>query len=148
MPETKRTLRKRGAIECNNSDSTDETIVKKQKVSDSKAVNKQKVADGIGQGSIPLMLANKFEVGDDDFQAVKGWLMSEKLDGVRCYWNGRTMYTRNGNKFYPPESFLNQLPRDIALDGELWSKRGDFQKIISTVKKQDNRSEEQENKWK
>jgi DNA ligase-1 len=34
-----------------------------------------------------------------------GWLMSEKLDGVRCYWNGSTMYTRNGNVFYPPDWF-------------------------------------------
>ena len=52
------------------------------------------------------MLAEKFEVGEDDFSRVKGWLMSEKLDGVRCYWNGRTMYTRNGKKFFPPEFFL------------------------------------------
>lgn len=66
-----------------------------------------------------------------------GWLMSEKLDGVRCYWNGSTMYTRNGNVFYPPDWFKKQLPTDICLDGELWTERADFQKIVSIVRKQD-----------
>ena len=55
-----------------------------------------------------------------------GWYMSEKLDGVRCYWNGSAMYTRNGNLFYPPEWFKECLPKDICLDGELWTNREDF----------------------
>ena len=55
-----------------------------------------------------------------------GWFMSEKLDGVRCYWNGKTMYTRNKNIFVPPDWFSAALPKDMALDGELWSKREDF----------------------
>ena len=73
--------------------------------------------------------------------------MSEKLDGVRCYWDGEAMYTRNGNPFYPPKFFTELLPKTLALDGELWSKRSDFQKIISTVRKMDNTSKEQEKKW-
>jgi DNA ligase 1 len=52
--------------------------------------------------------------------------MSEKLDGVRCYWNGKRMYTRNGKRFYPPKWFKDGLPKDLALDGELWTKRDDF----------------------
>ena len=52
--------------------------------------------------------------------------MSEKLDGVRCFWNGKTMFSRNGNRFECPEWFKKQLPTDIALDGELWTKRDDF----------------------
>jgi hypothetical protein len=28
----------------------------------------------------------------------KGWWMSEKLDGVRAYWNGSYFYSRNGNQ--------------------------------------------------
>jgi DNA ligase-1 len=51
--------------------------------------------------------------------------MSEKLDGVRCYWDGKAMYTRNGNPFYPPDFFKKELP-DMALDGELWTGRDDF----------------------
>jgi DNA ligase-1 len=67
--------------------------------------------------------------------------MSEKLDGVRCYWNGSTMYTRNGNSFNPPDWFKKGLPSDMALDGELWSKRADFQKIVSIVRRQDQNEE-------
>ena len=65
----------------------------------------------------------------------KGWLMSEKLDGVRCYWSGEKMYSRNGNLFYPPKWFTDGLPKDMALDGELFTKRSDFQNTISIVKK-------------
>jgi len=52
--------------------------------------------------------------------------MSEKLDGVRCYWNGKNMYSRNGKLFYPPQKFIDGLPKDFELDGELWTKRNDF----------------------
>lgn len=33
---------------------------------------------------IKLMLAETWKEGTDP----KGWMMSEKLDGVRCYWTG------------------------------------------------------------
>ena len=72
-------------------------------------------------GSISLMLAKNREE-----QNPVGMYMSEKLDGVRCFWNGSTMYTRNGNLFYPPKWFRDCLPTDLALDGELWTKRDDF----------------------
>lgn len=77
------------------------------------------------------MLAQNYNPDRDD---PSGWLMSEKMDGVRCYWNGSTMYTRTGKIFYPPESWKNQLPK-IAIDGELWSGRDDFQNIVSIVRK-------------
>jgi DNA ligase 1 len=81
-----------------------------------------------------LMLAETIEkIGQDP----KGWLMSEKLDGVRCFWNGTTMYTRNGNTFYPPDWFKKELPANLALDGELWTKRDDFQNTVRIVRKQD-----------
>jgi DNA ligase-1 len=70
-----------------------------------------------------------------------GWLISEKLDGVRCYWNGQTMYTRNGLSFYPPDWFKEGLPKDLCLDGELWTGRADFQKIVSIVRRQDQNEE-------
>lgn len=90
--------------------------------------------EATGSGSISMMLAETIEkVGQDP----KGWLMSEKLDGVRCYWNGKRMYTRNGNLFYPPTWFTDALPKDIALDGELWTKRNDFQNVVRIVRKQD-----------
>jgi len=78
-----------------------------------------------------LMLAQTY---DPEKHEVLGWLMSEKMDGVRCYWNGSNMYSRNGNMFYPPDWFKELLPK-FPLDGELWTKREDFQKIVSIVKK-------------
>jgi DNA ligase-1 len=68
------------------------------------------------------MLAETYKSEEHD---PKGWLMSEKLDGVRCYWNGTTMYTRNGNKIFAPKEWIDKLPK-VALDGELWSGRDDF----------------------
>ncbi len=60
--------------------------------------------------------------------------MSEKLDGVRCYWDGSTMYTRNGNEIYAPEDWIKNLPL-FPLDGELWSGRDNFQSIVSIVRR-------------
>lgn len=88
-------------------------------------------------GCINVMLAHNYDPEQDN---VTGWLMSEKLDGVRCYWNGTNMYTRNGNPFYAPDEWKAKLPK-MALDGELWTGRDDFQKIVSIVRKQDKNSE-------
>lgn len=85
-----------------------------------------------GSGAIELMLAKKWE---PDQQDPTGWLMSEKLDGLRCYWNGSTMYSRNGLPFAAPDWFKKMLPKDMALDGELFTKRDDFQKAVSIVRK-------------
>ena len=76
------------------------------------------------------MLAKKYED-----QKVDGWLMSEKLDGVRAVWTGTELISRNGNKFEAPNWFTNQLPQDIMLDGELFIGRGLFQKTVGTVRK-------------
>ena len=64
---------------------------------------------------------------------VSGWLMSEKLDGVRGYWDGRQLLTKNGNRLYPPEGFIRDLP-PFPLEGELWGGRGSFEKTVAIVK--------------
>jgi DNA ligase-1 len=61
------------------------------------------------------MLATVWE----DSQNPTGWLMSEKYDGMRLYWNGTDFITRQGRKVPVPEEIASQLPR-VALDGELW----------------------------
>ena len=66
---------------------------------------------------------------------VSGWLMSEKLDGVRGYWDGQQMLSKNGNVLYPPKEFTRDLP-PFALEGELWGGRGRFQQTVSIVKRQ------------
>ena len=93
---------------------------------------------------VGLMLAETIEKANQD---PTGWLMSEKLDGVRSYWNGKTLFSRNGHKFFPPQWFKDALPTDLALDEELFTKRDDFQNAVGIVKKQkhDQASEE---KWK
>lgn len=66
---------------------------------------------------------------------IKNWYMSEKLDGVRAYWDGHALYSRNGNRFAAPDWFIKGFP-EFELDGELWTKRGDFEHIVSIVQKQ------------
>ena len=84
-----------------------------------KVINEACGLKASGTGCISVMLAHNYDPAKHD---PTGWLMSEKLDGVRCYWNGKTMYTRTGKLFYPPESFKARLPK-MAIDGELWTDR-------------------------
>jgi DNA ligase-1 len=46
--------------------------------------------------------------------------MTEKYDGVRLYWNGFAFYTRQGKYVQVPRSIRLRMPKNIALDGELW----------------------------
>ena len=77
-----------------------------------------------------LMLAHNYT--DQD---VIGWHMSEKLDGVRAYWDGNKFYSRTGKQITPPQAFLREMPSGIKLDGELCVGRGEFSKTISIVRK-------------
>lgn len=80
----------------------------------------------------PLLLAHVWENDID----LAGWWMSEKLDGVRAYWNGKRFISRLGNEFHAPDWFVAGLP-DTPLDGELWAERKAFQKTVSIVRRQD-----------
>jgi len=71
----------------------------------------------------------------DESQDVTGWLMSEKLDGMRAIWDGHTLKSRQGNIIAAPQWFLDDLP-PFEIDGELWTKRSDFENIVSIVRKQ------------
>ncbi len=66
---------------------------------------------------------------------VGGWLMSEKLDGVRGYWDGRQLWSKHGKAFRPPAAFVRNLP-DFPLEGELWGGRGSYERTVATVLKQ------------
>jgi DNA ligase-1 len=63
---------------------------------------------------------------------ITSWYMSEKLDGVRAYWNGKNLISRNGNTFTAPKFFTKDFPK-YELDGELWTTRADFSNISSIV---------------
>ena len=58
--------------------------------------------------------------------------MSEKLDGIRAYWDGKEFHSKNGNKIYAPNWFTKDFP-NFQLDGELWTKRDDFENIQNIV---------------
>ena len=79
-----------------------------------------------------VLLAKKFNGKQD----VDGWLASEKLDGMRAYWDGCALLSRNGNRIEAPLWFTDNLPHDIHLDGELFIARGYFQQTVSTCRKQ------------
>ena len=66
-------------------------------------------------------------------QNITGWVMSEKLDGIRGYWDGKHLLTRQGKIIHAPKWFLKDYP-PFAIDGELWTKRGDFENISSIVR--------------
>ncbi len=78
-----------------------------------------------------MMLPEVYSEGCD----IAGWLMSEKLDGVRGYWDGEKLWSKNGKVFHPSAEFVNGLP-DFALEGELWAGRGTFEKTSSIVLKE------------
>lgn len=63
---------------------------------------------------------------------IDSWLMSEKLDGIRAYWNGKELHSKNGNKIYAPDWFIKEFP-NFELDGELWTKRNDFENVQNIV---------------
>ncbi len=78
----------------------------------------------------PLTLAKTYQDNID----LKQYWVSEKLDGVRAYWNGHQLISRQGNPFPAPAWFTKEFPAK-ALDGELWLGRQQFQALLSIVKK-------------
>lgn len=107
-----------------------------------------------------LQKAHTFRPAKDNISA---WLCSEKLDGHRAFWDGGLsrgllkskvgwanhtgdkryltppiatgLWSQLGNVIHAPPTFLNDLPRDVPLDGELYTSHGHRQEIASTIKK-------------
>ena len=82
------------------------------------------------QQRVPVMLAHRWDEKSD----IKGWWMSEKLDGIRGYWTGKEMVSRAGNPFHVPTWYTRNFP-SIPLDGELWTGRGQFSELVSIVRR-------------
>ena len=87
----------------------------------------------------PLTLAKTYQADVD----VSRYWVSEKLDGVRAYWNGQQLVSRQGNIYPAPVWFTQGFPHQ-ALDGELWLGREQFQQLVSIVKKK----QPIDNEWK
>lgn len=102
-----------------------------------------------------LQLAQTYKSDKHD---IRGWLLSEKLDGERCFWDGgyslgkrvsripyankinkhkvsTGLWTRYGKVVRAPDSFIDAMPRGTVLDGELYT--GNLQRLSSIVKRDD-----------
>jgi len=76
-----------------------------------------------------LQLANRYH---DQIDITNYWV-SEKFDGVRGYWDGTQMMSRQGNIIQTPLWFVDVLPK-TPLDGELWLGRGQFDRLSGIVR--------------
>jgi len=79
---------------------------------------------------LPILLAHVWTEEDPT-----NWWMSEKLDGVRAYWDGKQFLSRRNNIYHAPEWFLAGLPSH-PLDGELWFARKEFDRASEIVRSQ------------
>ena len=85
----------------------------------------------VGAGPAPAMLlAEGYAAGID----VSQYWVSEKFDGVRAQWDGRSLRFRGGGLVPAPAWFTAHFPA-VPLDGELWSGRGQFDALSGTVRK-------------
>ena len=75
-----------------------------------------------------LLLAGKYRQDID----LSAYWVSEKLDGVRAFWDGKRLISRGGHPFSAPVWFIAGFP-SVALDGELWVGRGRFEETTSIV---------------
>ncbi|OIP19466.1 MAG: DNA ligase [Betaproteobacteria bacterium CG2_30_59_46] len=75
------------------------------------------------------MLANVYRSDT----SLADYLVSEKLDGVRGYWDGEKLLTRGGERIEAPGWFIAGWPA-VPLDGELWVGRGQFSSAVSIVR--------------
>lgn len=85
----------------------------------------------------PLQLARVYQPGMD----LQGYWVSEKLDGVRAYWDGQQLLSRGGNIIAAPDWFLRDFP-DQPLDGELWMGRGRFAAVSAAIRRMQPKAEE------
>lgn len=70
---------------------------------------------------------------------IADYWISEKLDGMRGYWNGKQLLSRQGNIINAPDWFTRGFPA-IKIDGELWMSQNNFQGLISCVRRKNGQS--------
>lgn len=108
-----------------------------------------------------LLLAHTFNPRK---HSIEGWMMSQKIDGIRCFWDGGVtlgiptsevpwantakdgrykeeriatgLWSRYLKPIYAPVWWLDRLPKGVCLDGELYSTRG-WQHTSRIVKRLD-----------
>ncbi|WP_111979887.1 DNA ligase [Algibacillus agarilyticus] len=78
----------------------------------------------------PVTLAKKYAKQNP----IGHYLVSEKYDGVRAFWNGEYFTTRNGHKINVPSELIKSMP-EVTLDGELWLGYNQFDQISGLVRR-------------
>lgn len=106
-----------------------------------------------------LMLAGTYDESKSTCIDPTDWYMSEKLDGMRCFWDGGItiglkasevpwantgkegadhictgLWSRGGKVIHAPSWFIDDLPKGFFLDGELWNPNMVLQDIVSITR--------------
>ena len=63
------------------------------------------------------------------------------MDGVRAYWDGSVLFSKQGKRLRVPEYFTKEFP-SIPLDGELWMGRASYDKLMVLLNSKDKEKEE------
>jgi len=64
----------------------------------------------------------RFASGDgEDMSKFENWYFSVKLNGAFGRWQNGRMFSKSGRELHPPLRITDRLPRDVDLDGELYS---------------------------
>ena len=91
-----------------------------------------------------VMLAHPYDE-DKHAKKVKGWYISTKYDGVRGFWDGEDMLSRNSNVYTLPDFITKQLKlvlnedgSPMILDGEIWFGNDTFAIASGSARKFDN----------
>lgn len=77
----------------------------------------------------PVELVDVYHGGVD----LSRYWVSEKFDGVRGYWDGHHLLTREGTVIRVPAWFTRHWP-DSPMDGELWAGYGRFERASAIVR--------------
>jgi DNA ligase-1 len=108
-------------------------------ISDMATLQRRAFLAGLAAACLPALAARSHDglmlasVAPADIEPA-GFLVSEKFDGVRALWDGRSLHFRSGLPVAAPAWFLARLPQ-TALDGELWMARGHFEALVGAVRK-------------
>src|SRR5688572_4849780 len=62
---------------------------------------------------------------------LKRWI-SEKLDGIRAYWDGTRLVSKQSKVISCPNWFVEGFPK-MEMDGELWMGRGQYETLMATI---------------
>lgn len=129
---------KPGATSQASSSSSTLLAAKRKRVASPPAANRSSSSSGSSSapfptvGPIEVMLAHTFDLKGS--KSPVGMWASEKLDGVRAYWDGKSLWSRNQKEYLAPDWWAKRLPKNVCLDGELFIKRDYFDTTSGEVR--------------